>query len=117
MMTAATMPVRAAPMPVRAAAVPVRAAAVPVRAAAVPATPVPAAAMPTTAMIVAAMPAAAIITATAAVKSRRHDHASAPPVRHASAVDVSVISGSAAAGSERNSRIRVVRRRGRHRRG
>ena len=104
-MTAAPMPVRAAPMPVRAAAVP---------APAMPTTAMPTTAMPTTAAIVAAMPAAAVIAATAAVKSRRHDHAAAPPVRHASAVDVSVISGSAAAGSERNSRIGVIRCRRRH---
>jgi hypothetical protein len=57
--------------------------------------------MPSAAVIVAPVPAAAVIAAAPAIKSWRHDDAAAPPiaVRHASAVDVTVVSISAAAGA------------------
>ena len=84
-------------MPVSAASMPVCAAAVPT-----PAVPTPAvivAAVPATPMPTAAMPAAAVIAAVPAIKSWRHDDPSAPTIRNARAVYVTVVSGSAPAGS------------------
>jgi hypothetical protein len=71
---------------VSAPAVEVGAAAVPVGAAPVPAAPVPAAAVP---------------AATTAINSWRHDDAAAPAIRDARAINVTVVSGSAATGSQR----------------
>jgi hypothetical protein len=92
------LPVVAAAVEVSAAAMPVCASTVPVTTAAVPAavvtSAVPAAAMPTAAVIVAPVPAAAVITA-ATIKSWRHGD---PTARHARAVYVTVVSGSAATG-------------------
>jgi hypothetical protein len=93
-----------APVEVGAAAVPMSASTVPMTAAAMPAATMPAAAVPTTAVIAAAP----------AIKSRRHDDSTAPTIRDARAVYVTVISVSASTGSQSNSRTRVVGRRGWH---
>jgi hypothetical protein len=76
---------------VSAPAVEVGAAAVPVGAAPVPAAPVPA----------APVPAAAVPAAATAINSWRHDDAAAPAIRDARAINVTVVSGSAATGSQR----------------
>ena len=87
------MEMSAAPMKVRAAAMITAAVITP---------SVPAAAVVTPAVIVASMPAASVpataIIPAAAIESGRYNHAPASTVRHACAVHVTVVSGSAATG-------------------
>lgn len=113
---AVTAPVEmsAAPMKVRAAAM-VPAAMVPApMPAAVISPSVPAAAVIVASMPAASVPAAAVIAATAAIKSRRYNHAPASAVWHARAKGITEESGPAPSFGQDNPRIRAVRRGGRH---
>lgn len=112
-MSAAPMKVRAAAM-VPAAMVPAPMPAAPMPAAAVITPSVPAAAVIVASMPAASVPAAAVIAATAAIKSRRYNHAPASAVWHARAKGITEESGPAPSFGQDNPRIRAVRRGGRH---